>query len=82
MPSSAQAGSTSPSGCRHHSEYSLWTAVTGWTACARRTGELTLSYEDLELPRDRGLTILIFTAEPGSPSEAALKRLGDGVSGR
>ena len=36
MPSSAQTGSTSFSGRRHHSEYSLWTAVTAWTACARR----------------------------------------------
>ncbi len=24
------------SGSRHHSEYSLWIAVTGWTAWARR----------------------------------------------
>jgi len=36
MPSSSQTGSTSSSGRRHHSEYSLWTAVTSWTACARR----------------------------------------------
>ena len=26
----------SASGSRHHSEYSLCSAVTGWTACARR----------------------------------------------
>ena len=26
----------SASGSRYHSEYSLWSAVTGWTACARR----------------------------------------------
>ena len=36
MPSSSSVGSTSASGSRHHSEYSLWSAVTGWTACARR----------------------------------------------
>ena len=36
MPSSSHAASTSSSGRRHHSEYSLCTAVTGWTACARR----------------------------------------------
>src|SRR5207249_5804841 len=35
-PSSWSVGSTSSSGCLHQSEYSLWTAVTGWTACARR----------------------------------------------
>src|ERR671932_3966 len=37
MPSSAQVASTpSSSGSRVHSEYSVWTAVTGCTACARR----------------------------------------------
>jgi hypothetical protein len=36
MPSSSSVGSTSASGLRHHNEYSLCTAVTGWTAWARR----------------------------------------------
>ena len=36
IPSSSSVGRTSSSGSRHHSEYSLWSAVTGWTACARR----------------------------------------------
>ena len=36
IPSSSSVGSNSSSGRLHHSEYSLWTAVTGWTACARR----------------------------------------------
>ena len=36
MPSSSSAGSTSRSGSRVHSEYSLCTAATGCTACARR----------------------------------------------
>ena len=36
MPSSARVGSTSGSGSRVHNEYSLCTAVTGWTAWARR----------------------------------------------
>jgi len=31
IPSSSQAASTSSSGRRHHNEYSLCTAVTGWT---------------------------------------------------
>jgi hypothetical protein len=35
-PSSSRVGSNSSSGRLHHSEYSLWTAVTGWAACARR----------------------------------------------
>ena len=36
MPSSSSSGRIASSGSRHHSEYSLWSAVTGWTACARR----------------------------------------------
>ena len=36
IPSSSSVGSTSVSGSLHQSEYSLCTAVTGWTACARR----------------------------------------------
>ena len=34
--SSPSVGRISSSGSRHHSEYSLWSAVTGWTAWARR----------------------------------------------
>ena len=36
MPSSSSVGMMSCSGSRHHSEYSLCSAVTGWTAWARR----------------------------------------------
>ena len=36
IPSSSSVGRISASGSRHHSEYSLWSAVTGWTAWARR----------------------------------------------
>src|SRR5438045_6058694 len=36
IPSSSSVGNTSACGSLIHSEYSLWTAVTGWTACARR----------------------------------------------
>ena len=36
MPSSSSVGRISCSGSRHHSEYSLCSAVTGCTACARR----------------------------------------------
>jgi hypothetical protein len=36
MPSSSSVGMISASGLRHQSEYSLCSAVTGWTACARR----------------------------------------------
>jgi len=38
-------------------------------------GPLVLSYDDLDLPTDPDQTILVFTAEPGSPSAGALARL-------
>jgi transcriptional regulator with XRE-family HTH domain len=38
-------------------------------------GELSLSYEAMELPGDAGQRINIYTAEPGSPSEDALRLL-------
>jgi len=38
-------------------------------------GEVTLTYEDLDVASDPGLTILVFTAEPGSPARASLDRL-------
>ncbi len=38
-------------------------------------GDLTLAYESLELPADPGLTIVTYSAEPGSPSEQALEEL-------
>jgi transcriptional regulator with XRE-family HTH domain len=39
-------------------------------------GELSLSYETAELVADPGLTLLAYTAEPGSKSEESLKLLG------
>lgn len=39
-------------------------------------GELTLAYESLDVPADPGLTIVAYSAEPGSASEAALRDLG------
>jgi len=51
-------------------------------------GDLTLSYEGLELTAEPGLSFLIYTAEPGSPSEERLQLLASwtatgpgGVSG-
>ncbi|GAA2227628.1 helix-turn-helix transcriptional regulator [Promicromonospora sukumoe] len=38
-------------------------------------GELTLTYEGLELTAEPGLSFLIYTAEPGSPSEERLRLL-------
>jgi len=38
-------------------------------------GELTLTFERLELPADPGLAIITYSAEPGTPSEANLAEL-------
>ncbi|MGW7267827.1 helix-turn-helix transcriptional regulator [Streptomyces sp. NPDC054842] len=38
-------------------------------------GELTLAYEGLEMAAEPGLTLTIYTAEPGSPSEQGLRLL-------
>jgi hypothetical protein len=38
-------------------------------------GEVTLAYQDLDIPQEPDQTILVFTAEPGSVSEAALAEL-------
>jgi transcriptional regulator with XRE-family HTH domain len=40
-------------------------------------GDLTLAYESLELPADPSLTLVTYSAEPGSASEAALQELAD-----
>lgn len=43
-------------------------------------GDLDLSFEALELPGDPGLRINVYTAEPGTPSEDALKVLASWVA--
>jgi transcriptional regulator with XRE-family HTH domain len=39
-------------------------------------GELVLAYEGLEMAAEPGLTLTIYTAEPGSPSDERLRLLG------
>lgn len=39
-------------------------------------GEVTFTYESMELVADPGLTMFVYTAEPGSKSEQALNLLG------
>jgi len=39
-------------------------------------GELTLAYEELVITADPGLVLMIYTAEPGSPSAERLRLLG------
>lgn len=38
-------------------------------------GDLLLSYEVMELPADPGLSLAVYTAEPGSPTQEALRFL-------
>ncbi|WP_291477672.1 helix-turn-helix transcriptional regulator [Corynebacterium sp.] len=38
-------------------------------------GEMVLAYEGLRMEEERGLTVTIYSAEPGSPSDDALKLL-------
>ncbi|MFC4029891.1 helix-turn-helix domain-containing protein [Streptomyces polygonati] len=45
-------------------------------------GTLTLTDEMLQLPDDGGQRVVVYTAQPGSPSESALKLLDDISSGR
>ncbi len=40
-------------------------------------GELTLLYETLELNADRGLSVVVYAADAGSPSQDALSRLAN-----
>ena len=39
-------------------------------------GELTLAYEELAITAEPGLVLLVYTAEPGSPSAERLRLLG------
>jgi hypothetical protein len=39
-------------------------------------GELHLTFEALALPADPGLSLVVYGAEPGSPSEDGLRLLG------
>ncbi|WP_410611173.1 helix-turn-helix transcriptional regulator [Amycolatopsis sp. lyj-109] len=45
-------------------------------------GTLTLAYEGLELAAEPGLTLTIYTAEPGSPSDEALRLLASWAAGQ
>jgi MmyB-like transcription regulator ligand binding domain len=55
-----------------------------WTAATRSgpkdlhhpvVGDLRLSFEAMELPADPGLSLVVYSAEPGSPSADALNLL-------
>jgi hypothetical protein len=68
IPSSSSGGNTSRSGSRIQSEYSLCTAVTRWTACARRIVAALAS----ERPKWR-----TFPSRISSPIVPATSSIGD-----
>jgi transcriptional regulator with XRE-family HTH domain len=39
------------------------------------TGTFTVNYETMHLPTDEGLSLILYTADPGSPSESKLRDL-------
>ena len=43
-------------------------------------GELTLNFESLELPGDPGQTMLVYTAEPNSPTAEGMRLLASWTS--
>ncbi|NSC19962.1 helix-turn-helix domain-containing protein [Streptomyces albus subsp. chlorinus] len=45
-------------------------------------GDLTLAYEGLEMAAEPGLTLTVYTAEPGSPSEERLRLLASWAATR
>ncbi|MFD7135826.1 helix-turn-helix transcriptional regulator [Streptomyces sp. NPDC059894] len=45
-------------------------------------GDVTLAYEGLEMTAEPGLTLTVYTAEPGSPSEEALRLLASWAATR
>ena len=45
-------------------------------------GDLDLNYESFDLAGDIAQTLIVYTAEPGSPSQAALERLARGIGER
>jgi hypothetical protein len=45
-------------------------------------GELSLAWDSLPLPADPGLALATYSAEPGSPSEAALGELARWAAAR
>ncbi|MFJ8487121.1 helix-turn-helix transcriptional regulator [Streptomyces sp. NPDC094038] len=45
-------------------------------------GDITLAYEGLEMTAEPGLTVTVYTAEPGSPSEEGLRLLASWAATR
>ncbi|MER5865977.1 helix-turn-helix transcriptional regulator [Kitasatospora sp. NPDC002040] len=53
-----------------HGSYPMWHPAAG---------DFTLSYETMRMPDDPDQTLVVYTAEAGSPSAAALRLVVDGV---
>jgi transcriptional regulator with XRE-family HTH domain len=66
----------SPEFARYWADYQLYEHAYGTKQLFNETvGGLTLRYESLALPRDDGQTVVIYTADRGSPSEEKLRLL-------
>lgn len=63
----------SPEFARMWADYRLFEHTYGVKLFFNETvGELKLNYETLPLPGDRGQNVIVYTADPGSPSEEKL----------
>ena len=66
----------SPEFARFWSDYRLFEHTHGVKRFFNETvGELRLNYETLALPGDRGQTVIVYSADRGSPSEEKLRLL-------
>lgn len=66
----------SPEFARFWSDYRLFEHTHGVKRFFNETvGELKLNYETLALPGDRGQTVVVYSADRGSPSEEKLRVL-------
>jgi transcriptional regulator with XRE-family HTH domain len=66
----------SPEFADYWSEYRLYEHSHGTKEFFNEiVGELTLGYETLSLPRDDGQSVIVYTADRGSPSEEKLRLL-------
>jgi transcriptional regulator with XRE-family HTH domain len=64
----------------HWAEHNVRFHETGVKEFHHGVGDLTLTYNRLELSADPGLTVMVYTAEPGSRSADALSLMGSGAA--
>jgi transcriptional regulator with XRE-family HTH domain len=68
---------------RHWADYRLYEHSHGVKRFFNETvGELKVNYETLPLPADRGQTVIVYAADPGSPSAEKLQLLASWTTTR